>query len=308
MQPKEDVRRRSGNSELVILLRSLLFVPVDSPRKIAKARTLMPDAFILDLEDSIAQDKKSEARVALRQHLANSARLSGYTFVRVNAINTSFFEDDLKAAVATTMDGIVLPKSQTATDLMHVDQEITRLESERAMPCKGTKLLPIIETAKGVVNAYEIAHSSGRVAALLFGPEDYCADMGIKRTRSGEEIAVARTLVSQAAHAAGVSAIDGVFTDFGDEEGLLADTRRAKAMGYNGKALIHPGQILPVHRIFAPADDELAWARGVTEALENANANGAGLAVFAGKMIDEAVICQARKILRQQDVTIESKS
>jgi citrate lyase subunit beta/citryl-CoA lyase len=283
-------------------LRSLLFVPIDSPRKLAKARTLQADAFILDLEDSIAMTRKMEARAALADQLASPESFAGKTFVRVNAISTKFFEGDLDVAVAPSVDGILLPKCEAEADVVRVDHEISRIESRRGMPHGTTKLLPILETARGVVRAYEIGCSSERVAALCFGPEDYCADMGINRTRAGAELAIPRMLVSQAAHAARKSAIDGVFTNFNDEEGLIEDTRRGKEMGYTGKALIHPNQILPVHRMFAPAEDEVAWAQEVIEAFEKATAKGAGLVVVRGKMVDEPVADQAREILRHRDI------
>jgi citrate lyase subunit beta/citryl-CoA lyase len=163
-------------------------------------------------------------------------------------------------------------------------------------------LLPILETARGIVRAYEIGRSSERIMALLFGPEDYCADMGINRTRSGQEVAVPRMLVSQAAHAAHVAAMDGVFTDLHDEAGLIEDTRRGKEMGYIGKVLIHPSQILPVHQAFASAEEEVAWATEVIDSFEKAKAKGAALVVVRGKMVDEPIVGQARRILRQRNV------
>lgn len=282
------------------VLRSLLFVPADSPRKIAKARTLRPDAFILDLEDGVAIDKKLEARATLTDELESLKGLACKIFVRVNSISTKFFEGDISIAVDPMVDGIFVPKCEDETDVSRVDNEITRTEAHKRMALGKTKLLPILETARGVVRAYEIGRSSERVVALSFGPEDYCADMGIRRTRSGAEISIPRMLVSQAAHAARIAALDGVFTDFHDEEGLVEDTRRGKEMGYIGKAVIHPSQILPVHRTFAPTEEDVAWAEEVIKAFGEAKEKGSGLVAVRGKMVDEPVVGQARRILRQR--------
>jgi citrate lyase subunit beta/citryl-CoA lyase len=284
------------------VLRSLLFVPADSPRKLAKARNLRPDGFVLDLEDAVAMDRKLEARAALAEELASLKSLEGKIFVRMNGIGTEFFEGDLGVAVEPVVDGILVPKCEDDRDLVRADNEITRIESEKGIVRGRTKLLPILETARGIVRAYEIGRSSERVMALLFGPEDYCADMGIDRTRSGKEVAVPRMLVSQAAHAAHVAAIDGVFTDLHDEAGLIEDTRRGKEMGYIGKVLIHPSQILPVHQAFASAEEEVAWATEVIDSFEKAKAKGAALVVVRGKMVDEPIVGQARRILRQRNV------
>src|SRR5271170_5693855 len=281
-------------------LRSLLFVPADNPRKLAKARTLRPDAFILDLEDGVAIDKKLEARATLTHNLESFKGLASKIFVRVNSIGAKFFEGDISSAVDPVVDGIFLPKCEDETDVNRVDSEITRTEAQKRMAPGKTKLLLILETPRGVVRAYEIGRSSKRVAALAFGPEDYCAEMGIRRTRSGAEISIPRMLVSQAAHAARIAALDGVFSDFHDEEGLIEDTRRGKEMGYTGKAVIHPSQILPVHRTFAPAEDDVAWAEEVIEAYREAGKKGSGLAVVRGRMVDEPIVGQARRILRQR--------
>ena len=290
------------------MLRSLLFVPADSPRKIAKAKTLRPDAFIFDLEDAVALDKKLEARTALARELESLKSPTGKIFVRVNGIHTEFFEGDLRVAVDPVVDGLFLPKCEDETEIARVDNEIARIECQKGIPRGKTKLLPILETALGVIRAYEIGRSSERVIALGLGAEDYCADMGISRTRSGEEVAVPRYLVSQAAHAARVLAIDSVFADFHDEEGLIEDTRRAKEMGYTGKALIHPDQIQPVHRAFGPSEQQMALAVEVIEAFEKAKAKGSGVVVVRGKMVDEPVVAQARRILQQRDADAKEKS
>jgi citrate lyase subunit beta/citryl-CoA lyase len=289
------------------LLRSLLFVPADSPRKIEKAKSLRPDAFIFDLEDAVAVDKKAAAREGLARELRNLSNPAGKVFVRLNAIPTQFFAGDLRMAVDPAVDAILLPKCDDETEVALVDKEISRLEDQKNIAPGKIKLLPILETARGVVRAFEIACGSRRVMGLAFGAEDYAADMGMKRTPSGEEVSVPRLLVSQAAHAARAAAIDGVFTDFHDDAGLMADTRRAIAMGYTGKALIHPNQIEPVHRAFAPAEEDVAWAMEVVRTFEDAKAKGSGVVVVRGRMVDEPLVIQARWILQQRSVSAGEK-
>jgi len=292
--------RRSKDASQTDALRSLLFVPLDDPRKLAKVKTLRPDAFILDLEDSVSPDRKVAARTALTEYLGHNLNYESKIFVRVNSSSTTFFDADLHAAIALTLDGIVLPKCEDPEQLKRIEHRLTRLEAKTSITRGSIRLLPIVETARGIIHAYEIARSSERIVALLFGPEDYCADMGIKRTASGNELSMARMQLSQAAHAAQVAAIDGVFSDFGDTGGLIEDANRGKQMGYTGKTLIHPDQIQPVHRVFAPSEDELTWAQEVVQTFEAAN--GSGVVVVRGRMVDEPVVRQARRILSRRDI------
>ncbi|MFY9531031.1 MAG: CoA ester lyase [Candidatus Acidiferrales bacterium] len=283
------------------LLRSLLFIPADSPRKMAKARTLRPDAFIFDLEDAVPLDKKLEARKALAGELASAPDFAARVFVRVNGARSEFFDSDLREIVHPRVDGILFPKCADEAEVVRADQKIWQLENEKGITEGKTRLVLILETALGVVRAYELARSSPRIIALNFGAEDYCADMGVSRTASGDEVAVARSLVAQAAHAARLEAIDTVFTDFRDDAGLFLETRRIKQMGFTGKVLIHPNQIEPVHRAFAPTAEEMEWATHVIKAFEAAKAAGSAVVAVGGKMVDEPVVLQARRILQQRE-------
>ena len=277
------------------LLRSLLFVPGDSARKLTSARSLRPDALIFDLEDAASPDRKREARDLIRDELEHTA-FSAKVFVRVNGFGSPFFNDDLSAAVCPQVYGIVLPKCSEASEVARVHETILGLEKGRGMPQGSTKLMSMIETAKGLAHARELARASSRSIALIFGAEDYCADMGIARTRAGDEIAFARSLLALAAKAAGLEAIDGVFTDFKDVVGLFEETQRIKQMGFTGKTLIHPQQIDVVHSALTPSEEQISWAEEVVRTFEKA---GGGVAVVRGKMIDEPVVVQARRILQQ---------
>jgi citrate lyase subunit beta/citryl-CoA lyase len=278
------------------LLRSLLYVPADSSRKLMSARSLRPDALIFDLEDAVSPDRKLEARGLIADELAHAAEFTAKIFVRVNRSGSPFLDDDLRAAVRPQVYGVVLPKCDEASEVARVHETILALERGTGMPEGGVKLILMIETAKGVANARELARASSRVIALTFGAEDYCADMGIARTKAGDEITFARSLIALAAKAEGLEAIDGVFTDFRDTAGLFEETQRIKQMGFAGKTLIHPQQIDVVHRALAPSEEEIAWAEEVVSTFQKA---GEGIVVVRGKMIDEPVVMQAKRVLQQ---------
>jgi citrate lyase subunit beta/citryl-CoA lyase len=277
-------------------LQSLLFVPADSPRKIASAKTCRPDAFIYDLEDSVPVAKKVAARHLLKSELENVAGRLARVFVRVNCFGSAFLDEDLSVAVHPGVFGVVLPKCNDAAHVAQVHHRILSLENRMGRPEGTTKLVLILESAKGVARAFELAQSNTRVIALFFGGEDFCADMGIIRTKAGDEIAVARSLVALAARAESLDAIDGPFTDFHDAAGLFEETRRIKQMGFTGKALIHPNQVDTAHLAMAPSDEEISLAEEVVRVFEM---SGQGVAVVRGKMVDEPVVKQARTVLQQ---------
>lgn len=289
------------------MLRSLLFVPADSPRKIEKARQLRPDAVILDLEDAVALENKTHARTSLSSELERFAQPDPRVLVRVNSLQSSFFAQDLEVALTPVVDGIVLPKSEHEGDVAQVDETISSWEKRKGILVGKTKLLLLIESAVAVMRVPALSQSSERVVALLLGGEDYCADMGVTRTKLGEEIMYARWVIAHAAHAAGLEAIDTAFTDFEDDAGLLEETRRVKQMGFTGKLLIHPRQIDVAHRGFAPADGEIAWAERVVRAFDAAQKEGSGLVVVDGKMVDQPVVLQAKRILSRRDTTLKKE-
>lgn len=280
-------------------LRSLLFVPADGARKIEKAKTFRPDGIIFDLEDAVALDGKAEARAVLSRKLGNFNHPRARVFIRVNGLASEFFEEDIRAAIYPCVEGIVLPKAETREDIVQVSEMLTMLERGKGFQPGKTNLLLLIESALGVIHAYELARSNERVIALVFGAEDFSADMGVSRTKSGEELAYARAAISHAARAARVESIDTVFTSLEDESALFEEALRSKQIGFTGKLLIHPRQIDPVHRAFMPSSQEVNWAKRVLEAFESAKAKGSGLAVSEGEMIDRPVVLQAQRILQQ---------
>lgn len=288
------------------LLRSLLFIPADSKKKIDKARGLRPDGIIFDLEDAVTPDQKLFARHLIQEVLGSFRHTCARIFVRVNGVGTAWFEADLVTAVCESVAGIVLPKSEDARIVARVAELIATTEAEKGIAAGQVCLLPIIESALGVLRADQIASTHDRVTALLFGAEDYCADMGMRRSSSGEELSYARSVIVHAARAARISALDAVFTDLSDEIRLLEEIRRASQMGFTGKLLIHPRQIAVTHRAFAPGAKEIDWAERVVAAFAEAEEKGGGIITIDGKMVDQPVVLQARQLLLQRNLAEEA--
>ena len=281
----------------MITLRTLLFVPGNQERRIDKARSIPADVLILDLEDSVPPAEKNSARVMVSSSIDGLTLSGREIFVRVNALSTDHTTADIKAIVSPGLSGICLPKSESADDILKADALITDAEREAKLTAGSIGLLTLVETPKGIINAYEIAGASPRVLGIAFGPEDYALEMGIKRTREGTEIYYPRVVIAVACHAAGILAIDGVYTDIRDDEGLIQETKLARQMGFHGKLLIHPNQVSPVSQIFSPTEEEIAYAQGVVEAFEAALVKGQASTSFEGKMIDAPVAERARKLL-----------
>jgi len=279
------------------LIRSLLFVPADSPRKMAKARTVRPDGYIFDLEDAVAPDRKGDARELLLPELESLPHTKSKICVRINSFRSGLLRDDLAVAVHPRVFAIVLPKCEDAQEIAQVDRWIAELENRSSIPRGQITLHLLLESALGVLRAQDLGRASERVYALSFGAEDYAADMGVSRSHALDEFLVPMSLVAMVAHALRLQAVAGVFTDIKDEVGLFEETRRGIHLGYTGKTLIHPNQIGPVHRAFVPSEERAAWAREVVDAVEAAKSAGSGVAVVGGRMVDEPILLQAYRIL-----------
>lgn len=279
------------------LLRSLLFVPGHRHEMIAKAAASGADAIIMDLEDGVAPAEKPAARRAVAAALDGPLPDRLVVFVRLNSTGSGRLDDDVREALRARADGVCLPKCESPADVRAVAARLLAAEDRLALPRGRLRMLALVETARGVIASAAIARESRRVYGLVFGAEDFTADTGMPRTREGTELAAARTAVSLAAHAAGVDAIDGIFADFRDADGLAHDTMEARRLGYTGKTLIHPAQIPPVHRMFAPGPDEITKARRIVEAFERGEAAGSGIVVVDGAMVDRPVVLRARRVL-----------
>jgi len=268
------------------LFRSLVFVPGNNPRFLEKAKSLSADVVCFDLEDSVPDKEKKKARVMIKNALKKRDQYSASIFARTNSPDSGKIEADLKEIVQKGIDGIVIPKVNSAKELKKIEKTVSSLEKKRKI--KGIRLMPSIESALGVVNCYEIASASKRIDALVFGIFDLLNDMGIEYTKGNPRGAkYSRYEVPVAAAAAGVAAIDGIWQDLKDKNGFTKDCQVGKSLGYAGKSVIHPDQIKTIHKIFHPSKPEIAWAKKVCSVYEKSTKKGRGATVVDGKMIDE---------------------
>ena len=252
------------------LFRSLVFVPGNNPRFLEKAKSLPADIVCFDLEDSVPDKEKKKARVLIKNTLKQRSKYSPDVFVRTNSPESGLVEADLKEIVQKGIDGIVIPKINSAKELKKIEKTISSLEKKRKI--KGIRLMPSIESALGVVNCYEIASASKRIDALVFGIFDLLNDMGIEYTKRNPRGAkYSRYKVPVAATAAGVAAIDGIWQDLKDDNGFTKDCQVGRSLGYAGKSVIHPDQIKTVHKIFHPSKPEITWAKKVCGVYEKIN-------------------------------------
>ena len=284
-------------SEVPVVLRSLLAVPAVVPRFIEKAHERGADLVCLDLEDSVPPAEKPAAREVLREALPKLPRTGHPLYVRVNALETGLLEEDLAAVVGPGLDGISLPKTHTSDIVRQVDAYLTVLEKERGLPVGKTKIIPWIETALGLVNAYQICSASPRVLGASFGAEDFATDMGVQRTKASKEIEYARFVVVTACRAARVLPIDTPEPDFTDLAHLEQDSRFARSLGYRGKFCIHPSQVEVCNRVFGPTPEEVEHARRVAAVYEEGERQGLGAVTLEGVMIDRPIYLRALHLL-----------
>jgi citrate lyase subunit beta/citryl-CoA lyase len=269
-------------------------------RMITKAATLPTDAIILDLEDAVPLPDKETARVMIRDTIKAIKSGGAYVFVRVNALTTKLTAEDLRWVAVDGLDGIMLPKTETESDLVELASMLEETEKSSGLELGSLKILPLIESAKGVINAYSIASASERVIALTFGAGDYYRDLGRSvsfLSPEQTELWYARSQIVNSSIAAGVQAIDTPF--FGlltDSEGFRKEILLALQLGFKGKLLIHPAQIEPVNKAFSPSPDEAEYAKRLVEAFEAAQARGLGAISFEGKMIDYMSYQQAKEL------------
>ncbi len=278
-------------------LRSLLYVPGNTPSMVQHCMVLGADAVILDLEDAVALSEKDAARLLVRHALETLDFMGTTVFVRVNGADTPFFEDDLRAIIPARPDGIRLPKTDGAEDVLRADALLRRIEREAGLPERSVVIHAMVETARSLLHAYDVASASPRVSGISIGGQDFAADLGIRRTRDGGELLYARAAIAAAAKAAGVDAFDTVFTDVNDCEGLYADAAAAVNMGFSGKAAIHPSQVAVIHRAFRPEEKEVRKAARVVRAAREAEDRGVGVIAVDGRMVDAPVVAQALRTI-----------
>ena len=277
--------------------RSMLFLPGNTPNMIINGDSLGADSIILDLEDAVSPDEKDAARLLVRSAIERMGFNGVEITVRINSIDTAYWKHDLDAVIPLKPDLIMPPKAGTAEDVRTVDAYIAEVEKRCGIEVGTVKLIPLIETALGVENAYAIASACPRVAAIFLGGEDLTADLRCKRTKAGNEIDYARKRLVVAARAAGVDVYDTPFTDVNDDEGIEIDAEYAKSLGFTGKSAIAPRHVKVINRVFSPTMKDIEYAKRVFEAIEEGRKQGKGAVSLFGKMIDKPIVERARQTL-----------
>ena len=280
-----------------MLLRSVLITPGNNMRMIVKSLTLNVDAGVLDLEDSVPMADKETARIFIRDSIGTVKPEGSSLFVRVNGMTTGMVDEDLKYVVKKGLDGIMQPKSESKQDIIELDKLIEKYEKKEGLKIGSLKIIATFETAKGILNAYEIATASKRVIAVGFGAVDYTRDLGTTISKEGSELFYPRSHVAIVARATGVIPIDTVWIDIIDKEGLTKDANFSKQLGLKGKFLIHPNQIDVVNEVYSPKKSEVDYAGRVVKAFEEGASMGLGAVSLDGRMIDIAVYRQAQDLL-----------
>lgn len=278
------------------LRRSRLYLPGNEPKFFLNAGLHGPDGIILDLEDSVAPTEKDAAQLMVRNALRTVDFYSTERMVRINQLPKGL--DDLKFIVPHNVNVILIPKCESGEQIKDVEKEVLRLKDVYKIKA-DIFFMPIIESAKGVINAFEIASASQYNCSLAIGLEDYTADIGTQRTNEGKESYFARTMLVNAAKAAGIQAIDTVFSDVNDMEALRQSVIEAKALGFEGKGCIHPRQVKVVHEALAPTKEEIEKAKKIVLAFEEAEKLGIGVVSIGSKMIDAPVVKRAQKTIHQ---------
>ena len=273
-----------------------MFVPGNNPGMMADAHIYGPDSIMLDLEDSVTLAEKDAARLLVYHALQSVDYGNTEMVVRINPLNTPFGRKDIEAVVRAGVQVIRMPKTETADEVREVEAEILRVEQR--LGCVGrTQIMAAIESALGVVNAYDIATASSRMMGIALGAEDYCANLKTQRTPSGNELQLARQTIVVAARAASIDALDTVYSNLNDMDTFRAEVEYIKSLGFDGKSIINPRQIEVVNEVFAPKEKDIAKARTILAAIREAEARGSGVVSVNGKMVDKPVVIRAQRTI-----------
>ena len=279
------------------LRRTMLFVPGNNPGMIQDAGIYKADCIMFDLEDSVSIHEKDSARFLVFQALTTLDYPGKELVVRINDPRTRLGREDLKAVVSTGKAVIRLPKTESAEDVSYCTDLIEAIEKEAGLPPGSTRMMAAIESAVGVLNAKEIALASERLMGIALGAEDYVTDLKTSRSPDGVELFFGRSMVLHAARAAGIDALDTVFSNVNDEEGLRREAELIRQMGFDGKSIINPRQIKIIHEVFTPTEKEISYAFEVLAAIQEAQRLGSGVISIRGKMVDKPIVERARRVL-----------
>lgn len=280
-------------------MRTMLFCPASQPKMFINAPVFHPDAILFDLEDAVALAEKDSARDLLCAAMEQLSFGDCLVFARINSLRTPIGEADVRAIVPAGVRYLRLAMCESPKDVRRLAALLDEVERSHGIPAGSVKIQCSIETAKGVLNARESVKASDRVISLSFGAEDYTRSMGTSRSKSALELTFARTYLPVVAAEAGISAVDTVWSDLSDEAGFEQEARTAKSLGFSGKSCIHPSQIEVVHKVYTPSEEEVAHARRVIDAMNEAKRAGIGVFTVDGKMVDEPVVSKARRVLQQ---------
>lgn len=281
------------------LRRSMLFVPGSNAAMLSNSFIYKPDSIMFDLEDAVALKEKDSARLLVAHTLQHPLYQEIETVVRVNPLDSEFGLLDLNAVVRAGVDVVRMPKTETAQDVVDMDNAITDIEKACGREVGSTKMLAAIESPLGITQANQIATASKRLIGIALGAEDYVRNLKTERSPEGIELLFARCSILQAARAAGIQAFDTVYSNANNEEGFLKEAALIKQLGFDGKSLINPRQIELLHNLFAPTQKDVDQAKRIIEAAEEAEKQGSGVVSLNGKMIDAPIIDRAKLVLER---------
>jgi citrate lyase subunit beta/citryl-CoA lyase len=282
----------------------MLYIPGNNPAMLQQGGVYGADSILMDLEDAVAHEQKDAARTLVKSMIKNINYYSTEITVRINHIDTPFGLADLEAIVPLQVDAIRVPKIETKYEIQRIIDIIEKIEKKFNIVKSNMKIHPMIETALGVENAFEIAGRSKRIDAITIGGQDLTADMGIINSKDGIGVDYARRRIVMAAKAYKIDALDTVFVDLDDEEGLRKETEYAKKIGFTGKAIINPRQIGVVHDVFTPTEDEIRRALRIIKEFNKNKKNGIGVFAVDGKMVDAPVVTRAMAVLALANIKI----
>ena len=289
-----------------MILRSMLYTPANSLRLVSNAATLPMDAVILDLEDAVPLADKETARIFARDSMRLFKSGGALIFVRLNSMLSGLTEEDLKIVVAPGLNGVILAKTEDELDVKSLHGMLEKAEKRAGLKAEEVKIVPLLESARGILNSLQIAHASDRIVGLAFGAGDYYRDLGkdvAALSYDENELLYARSHIVNVSKATGIQAIDtpylGLLTD---KERFMNELRIASQLGFTGKQCIHPSQVVPVNRTFSPSDNEVVYASRLVEAFKEAEAKGIGAISFEGKMIDRMSYLQAKDLLSKKEL------